>query len=40
VPKSEMPKGVEHRYIRLPGEAPHGVPKSEMPKGVEHVKTR
>src|SRR6266545_2740715 len=36
VPKSEMPKGVEHARGRTSSGPPFGVPKSEMPKGVEH----
>ncbi len=36
VPKSEMPKGVEHWLVALLLLSTLKVPKSEMPKGVEH----
>src|SRR5262245_7143845 len=36
VPKSEMPKGVEHAPALGRDQAMIQVPKSEMPKGVEH----
>src|SRR5215470_10237043 len=36
VPKSEMPKGVEHVSSPTPIFRPSSVPQSEMPKGVEH----
>src|SRR6266540_2734494 len=37
VPKSEMPKGVEHLDSPEMSQASNHVPKSEMPKGVEHL---
>ena len=37
MPKSQMPKGVEH--MPYPGMTPYNgmMPKSQMPKGVEHT---
>jgi len=40
VPKSEMPKGVEHVISLHVFATLHLVPKSEMPKGVEHMLAR
>src|SRR6266542_2478298 len=37
VPKSEMPKGVEHCVPSRCWHRQNRVPKSEMPKGVEHA---